>query len=443
MGISETYRAAKHVIARLLRVLSRPVRRDRGSGGALIQPYLGYGCSTELYLMGRVFRQPRIAYRQRATPSRRDLLDVVRRVFRRGVGGVTLTAQLRQPGADAAAPVRVQTDSDGYFRVRLRPKTRLLPDQRWHTIDLELVEPAELVGDEAAKVEGHVYVPPADAERVIISDIDDTVMYTGVVNKAMMMWRLFMQGPRNRVAFPGVGALYRALHQGPSGGQLNPMLYVSRAPWSIYEVLQEFFRMHQIPVGPVLFLREWGLTLQRPLPRRAEDHKLILIREMVELYRDFPFVLIGDSGQHDPEIYARVVHEHPGRVAAVYIRNVSRSAERVEAIEELAKQVVNSGSTLMLAADTFSMAKHAAEHGLISSQALQRILEEQHADQPASSPRPVHEIEGRTDEQTQRAVEQGILKDALAEDTGTAEPPNVSVESTAPKTSLTGKTPRD
>ena len=38
------------------------------------------------------------------------------------------------------------------------------------------------------------------------------------------------------------------------------MLYVSRAPWGIYEILEEFFRRHDIPVGPILFLREWGLS---------------------------------------------------------------------------------------------------------------------------------------------------------------------------------------
>src|SRR3546814_8252446 len=45
-----------------------------------------------------------------------------------------------------------------------------------------------------------------------------------------------------------------------------------------------------------------SLTLHSPLPRRAKDHKLALIRNMLELYDQFPFVLIGDSGQRDPEI---------------------------------------------------------------------------------------------------------------------------------------------
>ena len=146
----------------------------------------------------------------------------------------------------------------------------------------------------------------------------------------------------------------------------NPMLYVSRAPWSIYEVLEDFFNLHKIPIGPVLFLREWGVTLQHPLPKQSKGHKNALIEDMLAVYNDLPFVLIGDSGQRDPEIYSRVVREHRSRVLAVYIRNVSRDAERIQAIETLATQVAEAGSSLVLAADSQVMASHAAERGLIS-----------------------------------------------------------------------------
>ena len=107
------------------------------------------------------------------------------------------------------------------------------------------------------------------------------------------------------------------------------MLYVSRAPWGIYEILEEFFHRHEIPVGPILFLREWGISWRHPVARRAIDHKQVLIEAMMRLYHDMPFVLIGDSGQHDPEIYRRIVDETRARVRAVYIREVTaRGPER-------------------------------------------------------------------------------------------------------------------
>ena len=63
------------------------------------------------------------------------------------------------------------------------------------------------------------------------------------------------------------------------------MLYVSRAPWGIYDILEEFFQRHEIPVGPILFLREWGISWKHPVPRRAVDHKRVLIEAMMAALR--------------------------------------------------------------------------------------------------------------------------------------------------------------
>jgi phosphatidate phosphatase APP1 len=344
------------------------------------------------------------------------LIEVARRLLSWGVADAVLTARF------CGAEQQVTSDRDGYFRVHMRPARRPPADQRWHKMQLELVQPIEIV------TAGEIFLPPAHCRYVVISDIDDTVMETGVANKLKMLWNLFMQGPRSRVAFPGMAALLQALHRGAAGHESNPMLYVSRGPWSIYEILDEFFNLHKIPIGPILFLREWGLTLQRPLPRRAQDHKLDLIRNMLGLYRDLPFVLIGDSGQRDPEIYAQVVHEHPGRVLAIYIRNVSRDPARRRAVEDLALEVVAAGSSLLLAADTLAMAQHAAEHGLIAPDALAEVVEEREIQEGEPDLKPTVEIGGASPGNARRAVQRGELEEALDQEIGDETPQNVVVE---------------
>ena len=259
---------------------------------------------------------------------------------------------------------------------------------------------------------------------MVISDIDDTIMHTGVVNKLKMLWRLFVEDAESRVAFPGVAALYRGLHAGASGDQGNPMLYVSRAPWGIYDILDAFFALHGIPVGPILFLREWGLSWKRPLPRKAEDHKGELIRNILSLYTDLAFVLIGDSGQHDPEIYRQIVEEHPGRVLAIYIRNVSRDAVRITEIEKLAGAVAAAGSSLVLAADTAAMAEHAAKLGLIGSEAVSEVRSEIAAEGGTETLARTRRIRRPTSEKTAMAVAEGELQDALKDEP----PPNVIIE---------------
>ena len=411
--------AIRRALYRLLKVMARPARADRGRGGLVIQPYRGYGSRREVFIMGRVFHQPGLGA-QKAQGARRDLLDILRRLLRWGVGDAVLAARLGE------ARQRVEADRDGYFRIRLPLDHPPPADSRWHRVTLELEHPPG-----AASTEAQVFIPPADARYVVISDIDDTVMHTGVANKVMMIWRLFVQSADSRVAFPGVGALYQALYRGSSGRDHNPLLYVSRGPWMIYDVLERFFHLQGIPAGPILFLREWGLTLQRPLPRRAENHKLDLIREMLTVYEDLPFVLIGDSGQHDPEIYAQVVREHPGRVQAIYIRNVNHGdASRRQAIEELAGEVLEAGSSLVLAADSFVMAEHAVEHGLIAPTALEQVLEGCQALEAASrTHKATRHVRGGRLQGTRQAIARGELEVALEEETDQDRPPNVVVES--------------
>ena len=253
-----------------------------------------------------------------------QLREVRRRITRHSLPDVVVTAEFY------GTEERVKTDPDGYFRIHMRPGSTPPVDALWHTVEISVETP------QAVRAQAEVFIPSERCRYVVISDIDDTIMKTGVANKLMMLWRLFVADAESREAFPGVGALYRALYTGRSGNESNPMLYVSRAPWGIYEVIEEFFRRQNIPVGPILFLREWGISWTSPLPRKAEDHKRDLIRNMLDLYHDLPFVLIGDSGQHDPEIYHKIVAEHPNRVLAVYIRNVSRRPERIQEIEKLA-----------------------------------------------------------------------------------------------------------
>lgn len=341
----------------MARLLARPVRKARGRQGVVLQTYRGYGSADRVFVIGRAFWQ---STDQPVEAS--EYRDILRRIRRRPVRGARILARFQ------GAVAEVETDQDGYFRVDMAPGGPL-PPGRWHQMELAMTAPARL----AAVAD--VYVPPAESRFVVVSDIDDTVMHTGVVNKVAMLWHLFVSDAEDRTVFPGVSHLYRALHAGLSD-EGNPMLYVSRAPWGIYSILEEFFHRHDIPEGPVLFLREWGISWRSPLPRRAADHKQILIDAMMTLYADKPFVLIGDSGQHDPEIYREITARHPGRVIAIYIRDVvARGPERQAEIRAMSEAVAQAGAHLVLAPDSAAIAADAAGLGLISEAAARSVAD--------------------------------------------------------------------
>jgi phosphatidate phosphatase APP1 len=365
-----SFQSRLHHYARSLRrglhILAAPVKGDSGRGGLFIQAYRGYGSQSRLFLMGRVFHQPGFGASWREDLLRRDLIDLVRRLMRKPVVGAGVRIHYKDTNTV------VHTDRHGFFRVDMELGT-MPSDVSWHEMQLSLDSPV----DDRAATTGEFFTPPTHARYGVISDIDDTVVYTGVANTARMMWRLFAQGADSRVVYAGVPALYQGFHAGRENDEGNPLFYVSRAPWSIYQVLAEVFRRHHIPHGPILILREWGMKRGSLLPRRAKDHKQEAIRHILGMYPDMRFILVGDSGQRDPEIYNHILREYPDRILGIYIRDVSNCTRRSETIDRLAREAGEAGCDLILAADNVAMAEHAAREGLIADRAVNAVRAEQ------------------------------------------------------------------
>ena len=125
-----------------------------------------------------------------------------------------------------------------------------------------------------------------------------------------MVVQTFTGSALTRTAFPGAPELYRDLAAG-----VNPVFYVSSSPWNLHAFLLAFLRHRDFPLGPVLLRDLLG-------NRHGREQKHTRIREVLDLHPDLSFVLLGDSGEHDPQIYADIVREYPGRILAVYIREV-------------------------------------------------------------------------------------------------------------------------
>ena len=119
---------------------------------------------------------------------------------------------------------------------------------------------------------------------------------------ACCVWRAtcFSATLARALPFKGVAAFYRALYYGVHGHELNPLFYVSASPWNMYDLLSDFFNLREIPVGPVLFLRDWGLTRDELFPTDLRTYKLAAINKILNFYPALPFILLGDSGQVDP-----------------------------------------------------------------------------------------------------------------------------------------------
>jgi len=383
-----------------------------GLGPVKILTYRGYGTPERLYLRGRVVEDKQIPEAEKNDKFWENLLYMYRRLESDEVPHARLVARFQDMEQEVTA------NEEGFFEIEIHPTQPLAEQRIWHPVEIELISPIPAAqGRYPVKATGEVLVPPPSAKFVVISDIDDTVLQSDAAHLTKMARHVFLGNAHTRLPFPGVAALYRALFHGASTNEMNPMFYVSSSPWNLYDLLAQFFHLQDIPIGPVLFLRDWGMTEEEILPIHHRAFKTAVIRQMLEFYPHMPFILVGDSGQEDPEIYAEMVNAFPRRIQAVYIRNVSRDLKRPEAIRELAKKIVEAGSALVLANDSLTIAKHALEMGYISRSALPSIQEEKKKDQ--APPTPIEKLLG----EDTRAEGPVVKIDQHAETTKAPTPP--------------------
>jgi len=329
----------------------------------MILPYLGYGTPARLTLRGRVLQDEGWLPARDADSRWRNLVAFFKRMESDEVAGARL--RVRFKGVDKEAV----SDRQGYFSVELEPAA--LDPGPWQEVEISLAE------DPAVKGTARVLVPPGGAEYGVISDIDDTVVYSDVTRKLRMVLALAFSNARTRKPFGGVAAFYQALHRGR-----NPLFYVSKSPWNLYVPLVEFLELQGLPAGPLL-LRDFGWRMPR-------DHKEKEISRIIAMYPGLKFILIGDSGEEDPEIYGEIVRRFPERIRVIYIRSVVREQRRVLAIEKLIREVAKTGCQLVLAPDSEFAAAHAAAEGLIAAEALPLVRAAKLADAraPRAAPPP-------------------------------------------------------
>lgn len=331
-----------------------------------IVPYRGYGNSRKIFLKGRVLKNKNLGLSNAKDSAWKNLRNVWKRFESDEVPGAHLLASITGVSEEVTA------DEEGYFTISLQTSEPLPEENLWHSVDLQLLNPVN-AAREAIRETGLVMIPPKGAKFGVISDMDDTVLKSDATNIVRMVKNVALGNARTRMPFKGVAAFYQALHE-EDGKPANPLFYVSSSPWNLYDLLMEFFHLQNIPVGP-LMLRDWG-TSRSGLPHKHREHKLDSIRHIMEVVPNLPFLLIGDSGQKDPEIYHEILSLYPKRIMAIYIRNVSRDLKRPAAIRELAKKVIEAGSTLILTDDTLAAARHAIEQGWIKPDKFPEILAE-------------------------------------------------------------------
>ncbi len=271
-----------------------------------VEPFLAFGNGKELFVKGRVIS----AYKQSRPRSKNNWLKNLFAAIRRY--SVTTLPNVQVRLGLGERELLVETDQDGVFEA-------MVPD------------PGELVDQVAFQLDRTPGLKIKDAvmdiqrfftDRAVISDIDDTILISHSTAIGKKFWLSVSKNAYTRRPFPGVSDFYQRLtHQGK-----YPMFYVSSSDWSLFDLIRDFLRFRKIPAGPLL-LKDQHVNLKNIWKSGvgSHEHKLEKIRLLFSMFPDTSWILIGDSGQHDPEIYHEISMEYPGRILAVVIRVVNPS----------------------------------------------------------------------------------------------------------------------
>ncbi len=171
---------------------------------------------------------------------------------------------------------------------------------------------------DADDVEAPVRVLDPEVRFGVVSDVDDTVMVTALPRPLLAAWNTFVLDEHARMAVPGMAVLYERLVNSRPG---TPVFYLSTGAWNVAPTLTRFLSRHLYPAGPLL-LTNWGPTADRWF-RSGREHKKATLVRLAQEFPDVRWLLVGDDGQHDEEIYAEFASAHPDHVAAVAIRHLS------------------------------------------------------------------------------------------------------------------------
>lgn len=307
--------------------LSRLARRRGWTPAVLAHP--GYGSGARVRVLGRVLLAPPSAH-----PEHRPAVPGWQRFLTLESPHTELEIEV------AGIRTTACSDADGLLDVTVQ----LPPDVTAAVAAVGQLPATLRAGARAATAPVHLASP--DAARGVVCDIDDTVLVTGIATPLRAAWRTFVLPMARRRAVPGMATLLRRL---TAGAPHVPVVYLSNGPWNLAGPLAGFLERSGLPPGALL-LTDWGPSPTRWF-RDGRAHKRSSLQRLAADLPHVAWTLVGDTGEHDPELYREFALAAPGNVRAVLLRDVTAgtAVARVERIGEVPVVYGRDGAALAAA----------------------------------------------------------------------------------------------
>jgi len=327
----------------------------------VIQPYRGFVADGVAHTRARVMEQPifdgvpgglRIDATLASNLLRWVVLDIAGLEVTVTVGGQSVT---------------VNSDENGFVIAKI-PVGDIEPG--WHEVQYSATDRGR---DVTAR--GRVVLPDPASQVGFITDIDDTILATGITEGLKAVQRTLLRDAYGRKPIPGTPSLYRGLARGTDSTRPeSTFFYVSAGPWNLYDMHAQFLGVRGLPRGPI-FLRDWrpGMPTSDAEGKFETSYKHTRIRRILDAYPDLTFVLLGDSGEHDVQVYQDFLDSDPDRIRVAFIRDVSVKDPVLDSDDP---ENLPDTSALVMVRDSIQMAKIAQRLGLIDSLTVDEVITE-------------------------------------------------------------------
>ncbi|MBP2832443.1 DUF2183 domain-containing protein [Aquimarina sp. U1-2] len=325
-----------------------------------INTYLGYGTKDNFHAKGRALEDENVTF-DLNQKTFKTLKNIYKQLESDEIRDAHLTLKLSN-----GEIYKTVGDKEGYYHFDIieQDLDELTNDEGWIPYTVSYQEKYESRNISNNNIfPGNMLIPSKKAEFGVISDIDDTILHTGVAS--LFKWRVIantiFKNFDKRLPIEGTVHFYQKLRLGTNNLPVNPFFYVSNSPWNLYDYLTAFFEKHLFPRGPIL-LRDLRTPFDKT-PKPKIPHKQSEILNLLHMYSEMNFVLIGDSGEKDADIYTKIAKEFPTRILAIYLRNVNHRKK-----ERRIKKIIQSFdiAPIVLVHSSEQAIEHAKKHGFIN-----------------------------------------------------------------------------
>nr|WP_298931900.1 phosphatase domain-containing protein [uncultured Erythrobacter sp.] len=301
-----------------------------------VQPFFGYRSASMLHLTARALRQPEPLFEKRG--FWRSLSTMIGQYASREVAGLSVQLEFESSAGESIRAAAV-SDEEGFvrFEIPFAQSSDLPRRTDWERASLVWQSDQDCTGISKT---AFILAPGETARTGVISDIDDTILETGITGSARAIlrnWkRVLAQMPGERIVVPGAPEFFAALgggtgrkasDRGPLRAPIpqpmaRPVFYVSSSPWNLFSYLVTFKHQRDLPLGPIT-LRDWGFNRETLGSDGHGSHKLGAAEHLLATYPDMKFVLVGDDTQKDLSVFGGLANARPERIAAVFIRQTA------------------------------------------------------------------------------------------------------------------------